>query len=143
MSDDAPQNPRLGLPPVRMALRVKGRHTHHGGPHLARAVSEARAPRHRAGSTRLTQHPPAPEAPAPAQPAAAPAASATPYPVPPFLSEGIGEEIAREPAAGGPARPAVPELSSFASEFLFGDAGAASAGLTPMSAAERLPEADT
>ena len=46
MTDETPQNPREGLPPVRMALRVIGRHGHRGGPHLARAVAGARAPKH-------------------------------------------------------------------------------------------------
>ena len=32
MTDPTPQNPREGLPPVRMALRVIGRHGHRGGP---------------------------------------------------------------------------------------------------------------
>src|SRR4051812_36622496 len=136
MNDDAPHNPRLGLPPVRMALRVKGRHAHQGGAHLARQVTKARVPKHLAASTRLTQHAPPPETAAPAP--------AAPYPVPPFVSEALGEElVAREPAAGAPDRPHVPELSDFAQEFLFGDAGSASAGLVPMSQAEKLTETDS
>src|SRR5215212_3488995 len=130
MSDESPHNPRLGLPPVRMALRVKGRHGHKGGAHLARQVTEARAPKHLAASTRLTHHaaPPEPAAYAPA-----------PEPAP-FVTETADAGIARSEM---PARPEVPELSDFASEFLFGDAGSASAGLTPMSQAERLPETES
>src|SRR4051794_24919614 len=135
MSDESPHNPRLGLPPVRMALRVKGRHGHKGGAHLARQVTEARAPKHLAASTRLTQHA------APPEPAAyAPAPEPAPYAMPPFVTETADAGLARSEM---PARPDVPELSDFASEFLFGDAGSASAGLTPMSQAERLPETDT
>src|SRR3954462_10510718 len=122
MSDDAPQNPRLGLPPVRMALRVKGRHAHHGGAHLARQVTSARAPKHLAASTRLTQHAPPPE-PGPA-PAYAPE---TPYPVPPFLTEAEEPAIAREAA---PDAPSMPGLSDFARDFMFGDPASATTGLT-------------
>src|SRR3954447_9251398 len=135
MSDDSPQNPRLGLPPVRMALRVKGRHGHKGGAHLARQVTEARAPKHLAASTRLTHHAAPPE---PAAHASAPGPA--PDAMPPFVTETADAGLARSEM---PARPDVPELSDFASEFLFGDAGSASAGLTPMSQAERLPETDT
>ena len=49
MSDDAPHDVRGDLPPVRMALRVIGRHgATAGGPHLARSVARgarAQAPR--------------------------------------------------------------------------------------------------
>src|ERR687890_1261427 len=107
MADDQPQtpSPRNGLPPVRMALRVKGRHSHRGGPHLARQVAAARAPKHLAASTRLTHHAPPPPA------EAAPAEPELPYGLPPFAAEALG--VAREPApaAGGPDRPVVPELS--------------------------------
>src|SRR4051794_25281397 len=113
MTDDSPQNPRLGLPPVRMALRVKGRHGHKGGAHLARQVTEARAPKHLAASTRLTHHAPAPE-PAPYEPAAP--EPAAPYAMPPFLTETADAGLARSEM---PARPHLPELSDFASEFLF------------------------
>src|SRR3982751_2223504 len=108
MSDDAPQNPRSGLPPVQMALRVIGRHGHRGGPHLARQVTAARAPKHLAASTRLTHHAPPPAE--PAAPAPAPAWE-PPYPMPPFLSDAGGEAVARAPAAGAPDRPDAPELS--------------------------------
>src|SRR6185312_16104792 len=109
MTDETPQNPRAGLPPVRMALRVIGRHGHRGGPHLARAVVDARAPKHLASSTRLARaagEAAAAEAPAPAAPAAAPAFA------PPAA-----------PASGlvpGVNRPNDPALSDFAAEFLFG-----------------------
>src|SRR3954452_8908918 len=81
MTDDTPQNPREGLSPVRMALRVIGRHGHRGGPHLARAVAGARAPKHLDASTRLARHAEAEAAPAsssgpPAFAASAPAAAA-------------------------------------------------------------------
>src|SRR5215218_539965 len=136
MSDDANPTSRDSLPPVRMALRVIGRHGHRGGPHLARQVSEARAPKHLAASTRLA-HPgtghAAPPAPAPAAP---------PEPAAPWVSEAAAPEIAREPvdAGGVPERPVVPELSDFASEFLFGDQSSAAQGLTSMAQAEKLPE---
>src|SRR5918997_3216412 len=138
MSDDAQPTSRESLPPVRMALRVIGRHGHRG-PHLARAVSEARAPKHLAASTRLahpgTGHatPPPPAAPAPA-PAPAPAAD---YPTPPWEGDAPAEQVAREPM---PERPAVPGMSDFASEFLFGDQTRATSGLTSMAAAEKMPE---
>ena len=77
MTDETPQIPRDGLPPVRMALRVIGRHGHRGGPHLARAVADARAPKHLASSTRLARsatEPPRLRRPPPApRPPAAPA----------------------------------------------------------------------
>ena len=56
MTDETPRTQREGLPPVRMALRVIGRHGHRGGPHLARAVADARAPKHLGASTRLARH---------------------------------------------------------------------------------------
>src|SRR3954451_8704262 len=99
MSDDAPQNPKLGLPPVRMALRVKGRHGHKGGAHLARQVTEARAPKHLAASTRLTHHAAPPE---PAASAPAPAAEPAPYAMPPFVTETADAGLARTEM---PARP--------------------------------------
>jgi hypothetical protein len=71
MTDETPQNPREGLPPVRMALRVIGRHGHRGGAHLARAVAGARAPKHLEASTRLARHADAEAAAAPPAPAAA------------------------------------------------------------------------
>ena len=40
-----------------------------------------------------------------------------------------------------PDRPDVPELSDFASEFLFGDQAGASQGLTSMAQAEKMPDA--
>src|SRR5215210_4318345 len=126
MTDETPQNPREGLPPVRMALRVIGRHGHRGGPHLARAVAGARAPKHLEASTRLARH---------AEPEAAPAPPAVAAPAP-----------AAQPALAAPAAawtpgvdsPADPSLSDFAREFLFGDAVQASAGLTSMSAASQM-----
>src|SRR5215204_5181887 len=125
MTDETPQIPRDELPPVRMALRVIGRHGHRGGAHLARAVADARAPKHLASSTRLaraaTEYA-APEA-APA-PAAAPQAFAPP-------SDGL---------VPGVDRPTEPGLSDFAAQFLFGDAASASTGLTPMSQAEKMTE---
>src|SRR4051812_9596365 len=140
-SHDAPQTPRSGLPPVRMALRVIGRHGHRGGAHLARAVSAARAPKHLAASTRLA-HPgggadgPAPDtvaaAPRPAPAAPAPAAPAG-YEAPPFAAQAAAGEAQ-------PERPSVPGLSEWGSDFLFGDAGASTAGLVPMSEAEKLPD---
>ena len=143
MSDDANPTSRDSLPPVRMALRVIGRHGHRGGPHLARAVSAARTPKHLAASTRLAH--PATGAPAPApafeQPAApyveAPYARAAPTPSPRGRSSAPAESVAREPAFD---RPAVPGMSDFASEFLFGDRDNATSGLTSMAAAEKLPD---
>src|SRR4051794_20433036 len=130
-SHDAPQTPRSGPPPVRMALRVIGRHGHRGGAHLARAVSAARAPKHLAASTRLA-HPggrvdgPAPEAVA-AAPRPAPAAFAPAgYEPPSFAAQAAAGEAQ-------PERPSVPGLSEWGSDFLFGDAGASTAGLVPMS----------
>src|SRR3954447_9644151 len=112
MTDDTPQNPREGLPPVRMALRVIGRHGHRGGPHLARAVAGARAPKHLDASTRLARQA-EPEAaatlpPTPSSAAPAPAAAASP-PAADGLVPGVD-------------RPSDPGLSDFAAEFLFGDA---------------------
>src|SRR3954453_21244422 len=82
MTDETPQNPRAGLPPVRMALRVIGRHGHRGGPHLARAVAGARAPKHLGASTRLARRT-APAAGAPAAPTAPPRAPPPPRLGPP------------------------------------------------------------
>src|SRR5829696_2876509 len=130
MTDETPQIPRDELPPVRMALRVIGRHGHRGGAHLARAVADARAPKHLASSTRLsrasTEHaaPEAAPAPAAAAPAFAPPAFAPP-------SEGL---------VPGVDRPTEPGLSDFAAQFLFGDAASASTGLTPMAQAEKMTE---
>src|SRR5918999_3845110 len=66
MTDDPPPTVRSGLPPVRMALRVVGRHGagRAGGRRLARAVVSARAPKHLAASTPIA-HPGAPPEPAP------------------------------------------------------------------------------
>src|SRR4051812_25551398 len=98
MSDETPHDVRGELPPVRMALRVVGRHGagRAGGRHLARSVAAARTPKHLAASTRLVQHPqiepgfaPAPMAGAPAHfqaPASVPAPSpfaGVAYPVAP------------------------------------------------------------
>src|SRR5829696_1156709 len=130
MTDETPQNRREGLPPVRMALRVIGRHGHRGGPHLARAVAGARAPKHLDASTRLARHaepeaaaPPASAFPGFAAPPAAPAAPAAPVP---------GFDSPNDPA-----------LSDFAREFMFGDAAQATAGLTPMSAASKMRDTDS
>src|SRR3954452_2859953 len=110
MTDDTPQNPREGLPPVRMALRVIGRHGHRGGPHLARAVAGARAPKHLPASTRLARHA-EPEAAAPSAPVYAPAPQG---PVP------ASPAVPAAPAA--PSFPDDPSMSDFAKQFLFGDA---------------------
>src|SRR5215210_9519342 len=133
MTDETPQNPRQGLPPVRMALRVIGRHGHRGGPHLARAVAGARAPKHLGASTRLARHAEAEAAASSPPPSPSPAAS---YAAPPASAPSA-------PPAGlvpGVDRPSDPGLSDFAAEFLFGDAGTAVSGLTPMSQAERMPD---
>src|SRR4051812_9801141 len=118
MTDETPQNPRAGLPPVRMALRVIGRHGHRGGPHLARAVAGARAPKHLDASTRLARHA-EPEA------AAAPPAAAS-FPPPATASFPPPAAAAAPPAADGLVpgvdRPSDPGLSDFAAEFMFGDA---------------------
>src|SRR5829696_1703460 len=126
MTDQTPHTPGSGLPPVRMALRVIGRHGHRGGPHLARAVADARAPKHLASSTRLSRQAAGAAEAAPAAPAPAAAAA---YEAPPAFVPGVD-------------RPNDPTLSDFASEFLFGDAGSASSGLTPMSQAEKMSEGD-
>src|SRR5690242_21602331 len=101
MTDETPQNTREGLPPVRMALRVIGRHGHRGGPHLARAVAGARAPKHLEASTRLARHA-GPEAAAPPSPAPAPAA--------PAFAPAAPEPAAAAPASGF-ASPDDPTLS--------------------------------
>src|SRR5919199_6819660 len=136
---DAPHPSPDELPPVRMALRARGRHGHRGGPHLARAVAAARTPKHLAASTRLAHPGTGTGA---AEPTAAPEAAEPHVPPgyepPPFASQAPAAEIAREPAA--PERPDVPGLTDFASEYLFGDAEAASAGLVPMAEAAKLPE---
>src|SRR3954451_20290542 len=131
MTDDTPQNPREGLPPVRMALRVIGRHGHRGGPHLARAVAGARAPKHLGASTRLARQA-EPERASP--PVPAPSDTATPAPAPSAAAGGL---------VPGIDRPSDPGLSDFASEFLFGDAGAAMSGLTPMAQAEKLTDSES
>src|SRR5829696_5582181 len=131
MTDQTPHTPGSGLPPVRMALRVIGRHGHRGGPHLARAVVDARAPKHLASSTRLSRH-------AAAAPEAPPAAQAwAPAPAP---SEAPPAAASLVP---GVDRPIDPSLSDFASEFLFGDAGSATSALTPMSQAEKMSDTGT
>src|SRR6476619_69313 len=109
MTDETPQIPRDELPPVRMALRVIGRHGHRGGPHLARAVAGARAPQHLASATRLARS--AAEAAAPeAAPAPAPAAAAPAFAPPGFAPpEGL---------LPGVDRPTDPGLSDFAAQFL-------------------------
>src|SRR4051794_23177465 len=117
MTDETPQNARTGLPPVRMALRVKARHAHQG-PHLARAVVDARAPKHLGASTRLSRHPAADMPAAPPAPAAGPPAAA--------LAPGAEPASAAVPAAFE--APDDPALSDFAKQFLFGDASAATAG---------------
>src|SRR5215213_9243127 len=121
MSDETPHDVRDELPPVRMALRVVGRHGagRAGGRHLARAVTTARAPKHLAASTRLAQHPPVEPGFAPAPmtgpaahfqaPASVPAPSpfagvaypvAPPAPAPPFpVDAGVPESIPDAPAA--------------------------------------------
>src|SRR3954453_19573953 len=101
MTDETPQNPRAGLPPVRMALRVIGRHGHRGGPHLARAVAGARAPKHLGASTRLARHA-EPEGASPA--AAASSDTAPPAPAP---SAAAGDPVP------GVDRPTDPGLSDF------------------------------
>src|SRR5829696_2619064 len=129
MTDPTPQNPREGLPPVRMALRVIGRHGHRGGPHLARAVAGARAPKRLGASTRLARH-------AEREGASAPPPSYTAPPAP-------APSAAAEDLVPGVDRPTDPGLSDFAAEFLFGDAGTAVSGLTPMSRAEKLPDSES
>src|SRR5215213_4301750 len=133
MTDETPHTTGSGLPPVRMALRVIGRHGHRGGPHLARAVADARAPKHLASSTRLSRQ-------GAAAPEAAPAAPAAPPWTPAAAS---GAPSAAAAPVPGVDRPIDPSLSDFASEFLFGDAGSATSALTPMSQAEKLSESDT
>ena len=128
MTDDAPHTPRTGLPPVRMALRVKGRHGHKGGPHLARAVVAARAPKHLAAATRLA-HPGAEHAAETPPPAPAPYTPAAPVYEPPAAPEAA---VAREPAAPAvPAGPEVAGLSDFALEYMFGDSGLGLRGARP------------
>src|SRR5688572_6276381 len=131
MTDETPQNPRAGLPPVRMALRVIGRHGHRGGPTLARAVADARAPKHLASATRLAR-----------SAAEAGAADALPAPAP-AAAPAFGPPAAA-PTTGlvpGVDRPNDPGLSDFAAEFLFGNASSATAGLTSMGQAAQMPEA--
>src|SRR5215213_2082602 len=99
MTEPTPQNPREGLPPVRMALRVIGRHGHRGGPHLARAV--AGAPKRLDASTRLARHA-EPESTSP--PAPAPSSTAPPTPAP---------SAAAEDLVPGVDRPTDPGLSDF------------------------------
>src|SRR3954447_8444914 len=93
MSDETPHDIRGDLPPVRMALKVVGRHGagRAGGRALARAVVAARAPKHLAASPRRARQRPAPAArqfsPAPlgGPPAhfKAPPPPSEPYPVAP------------------------------------------------------------
>src|SRR5690349_19989094 len=107
MTDETPQNPRQGIPPVRRALRVIGRHGRRGGPHLARAVAGARAPKHLEASTRLARHA-GPEA-------------AVPPPAPAPASTGLPVASAPEAPAPDPDYDAPNDLglSDFARESLF------------------------
>src|SRR3954447_25299890 len=127
MSDETPHDVRGDLPPVRMALRVVGRHGagRVGGRALARAVVAARAPKHLAASTRLAprhsapvdpQFSPAP-LPGPAAHFQAPPSAYEPYPVapppPPRGPSPVGPPPpppvpAPAPAAAAPPVPYVP-----------------------------------
>src|SRR5688572_27616458 len=109
MTDETPHTTRAGLPPVRMALRVIGRHGHRGGPHLARAVAGARAPKHLEASTRLARH-------------AEPEAAAAPAPAPAFQAAAPAPAAAPTGPVPGHDSPVDPGLSDFAREFMFGDA---------------------
>ena len=123
MSDETPQDIRSELPPVRMALRVVGRHGagRAGGRHLARSVVAARAPKHLAASTRLAPHPQAEPGFAPAPmtgPAAhfqAPASVPAPSPFAGVAFPAMPPALSPEPAdAGVPGRPRAPAPASAA-----------------------------